>query len=483
MTAAPRGSCPSARPCAGCCGRSTCCTGLLTATAVYLGGVTAAEWATGASYQGYVYQWTVLVASGASASWSCSPFVVFAPAHALAARTAPQPPGRTNRLRAGSARGRRARDRAWPDARGRHRPAATRCACARLLAARAGAGRRRVGVHAAIGGAAAPLARARGVGAGRWPRGAGRADRGRSTCAPSRAPVVARRPSSFEPSLARTATGHFIPARTLMMDDYCLECHDDAYQGWFSSAHRFSSFNNPAYLFSVSETREVVLAARRQRRGRRWCAGCHDLVPFFSGAFDDPELRRRAASRRRRPASPARSATRSRTSTARGATPTTRSKSRCTIRSPTATTPSCSGSTSSWSRPSRSSTRRRSSSRSPDGGVLLDLPQGAAPAERSTTTRSSCAGRTTTTRFLLSGVSGHGARSFYYPPKAEAELRRLPHAARGRRGDFGAQHVRRQRRAAASTTTCSRRPTPASPTCAATPRRSCRRSRTSSTRT
>ena len=61
----------------------------------------------------------------------------------------------------------------------------------------------------------------------------------------------------FEPSLARTATGNFIPARTLMMDAYCLKCHEDAYQGWFHSAHHFSSFNNQPYLFSVRETRKV----------------------------------------------------------------------------------------------------------------------------------------------------------------------------------------------------------------------------------
>ena len=36
-------------------------TGLLTATAAYLGGVTAAEFATGGTYQGYVYQWAVLL--------------------------------------------------------------------------------------------------------------------------------------------------------------------------------------------------------------------------------------------------------------------------------------------------------------------------------------------------------------------------------------------------------------------------------------
>jgi tetratricopeptide (TPR) repeat protein len=96
----------------------------------------------------------------------------------------------------------------------------------------------------------------------------------------------------FFPSLARTATGNFIPARTLMMDDYCLECHPDVYEGWAHSAHRFSSFNNPAYLFSVKETRRALLERDGNVQGSRFCAGCHDPVPFFSGAFDDPEFDR-----------------------------------------------------------------------------------------------------------------------------------------------------------------------------------------------
>jgi tetratricopeptide (TPR) repeat protein len=92
----------------------------------------------------------------------------------------------------------------------------------------------------------------------------------------------------FEPSMARTASGNFIPARTLMMDSYCLNCHQDAYQGWFHSAHHFSSFNNKPYLFSVRETRQVALKRDGNVKAARWCAGCHDVVPFFSGAFDDP---------------------------------------------------------------------------------------------------------------------------------------------------------------------------------------------------
>lgn len=92
----------------------------------------------------------------------------------------------------------------------------------------------------------------------------------------------------FEPSLARTSTGHFIPADTLMMDVYCMKCHPDAYDGWFHSVHHFSSFNNPAYLVSVRETRTVSLERDGSTKASRWCAGCHDPVPFFSGAFDDP---------------------------------------------------------------------------------------------------------------------------------------------------------------------------------------------------
>lgn len=94
----------------------------------------------------------------------------------------------------------------------------------------------------------------------------------------------------FSPSSSKTASGNFIPANTLMMDDYCRKCHEDAYAGWFHSSHRFSSFNNPFYLFSVNETRQVSLARDGSVRASRWCAGCHDPVPFFSGAFDDPHF-------------------------------------------------------------------------------------------------------------------------------------------------------------------------------------------------
>lgn len=104
----------------------------------------------------------------------------------------------------------------------------------------------------------------------------------------------ARGPASgdqyFQPSLASTSSGNFIPADVLMADQYCLKCHEDAYKGWFHSAHHFSSFNNPPYLASVKETREFSMKKDGNVQRARWCAGCHDPVPFFSGAFDDPNF-------------------------------------------------------------------------------------------------------------------------------------------------------------------------------------------------
>ena len=88
----------------------------------------------------------------------------------------------------------------------------------------------------------------------------------------------------FHPSATRTAGGKFVSARTFMMDEYCKKCHADIYKDHLHSAHKFSSFNNPAYLFSVRETRKAAGI-----KAARWCAGCHDQVPFLSGEFDDPK--------------------------------------------------------------------------------------------------------------------------------------------------------------------------------------------------
>ena len=97
-------------------------------------------------------------------------------------------------------------------------------------------------------------------------------------------------PATFAPSLARTASGGHIDPEHLMRDAECAACHPDAHAGWQHSAHRFASFNNPAYAFSVRETRAKLLARDGHVEAARFCAGCHDPAPLFSGRFDDPSF-------------------------------------------------------------------------------------------------------------------------------------------------------------------------------------------------
>ena len=96
--------------------------------------------------------------------------------------------------------------------------------------------------------------------------------------------------SPYFPALARTPDNAYLPSGLLMMDTYCQQCHADSHEKWLHSAHRFTSFNNPAYRFSVLRTREVGMARDGNTHISRFCAGCHDPVPLFSGAFDDPEF-------------------------------------------------------------------------------------------------------------------------------------------------------------------------------------------------
>ena len=93
----------------------------------------------------------------------------------------------------------------------------------------------------------------------------------------------------FLPSLAIVQGGDVIPPEHLMTDEACAECHPDIAKTHEQSMHRFSSFNNPAYRFSVEETRKVVLQRDGTVKAARFCAACHDQVPLFSGQFDDPD--------------------------------------------------------------------------------------------------------------------------------------------------------------------------------------------------
>ncbi len=94
----------------------------------------------------------------------------------------------------------------------------------------------------------------------------------------------------FFPSLSRTVTGDFISAQVLDNNEYCRECHEDVHESWLYSAHKNASFNNPAYLFSVRGSRAALFGRDGTTSGARFCAGCHDPVILLSGEFDDPRF-------------------------------------------------------------------------------------------------------------------------------------------------------------------------------------------------
>ena len=87
----------------------------------------------------------------------------------------------------------------------------------------------------------------------------------------------------FFPSSAQTKHGGNIPSKYFMKSDACQRCHADIYKQWDSSMHHFSSFNNQWYRKSVEYMQDVVGV-----RSSKWCAGCHDPALLYSGLFDTP---------------------------------------------------------------------------------------------------------------------------------------------------------------------------------------------------
>jgi Tfp pilus assembly protein PilF len=87
--------------------------------------------------------------------------------------------------------------------------------------------------------------------------------------------------SPFFPSSAETNVGGIIPANFFLTSPTCARCHKDIYDQWNSSAHHFSSFNNQWYRKSIEYMQDVV-----GTKPSKWCAGCHDHAVFFNGRFD-----------------------------------------------------------------------------------------------------------------------------------------------------------------------------------------------------
>ncbi len=89
--------------------------------------------------------------------------------------------------------------------------------------------------------------------------------------------------SPFWPSSSKTNVGGTIPSDFFMDSKLCGECHKDIYDQWNSSAHHFASFNNQFYRKAVEYMQDVS-----GTKGSKWCAGCHDHAVFFNGRFEKP---------------------------------------------------------------------------------------------------------------------------------------------------------------------------------------------------
>jgi len=61
----------------------------------------------------------------------------------------------------------------------------------------------------------------------------------------------------------------------------CIGCHKDVAAQWASSAHRFSSFNNPYYRVATDEFRKEKGAV-----ASRFCGNCHEPFLVATGAMD-----------------------------------------------------------------------------------------------------------------------------------------------------------------------------------------------------
>ena len=87
----------------------------------------------------------------------------------------------------------------------------------------------------------------------------------------------------FFPSSAQVYGHQKIPSKFFMESDSCQRCHQDIYNQWFSSMHHFSSFNNQWYRKSIEYMQDTI-----GTRPSKWCGGCHDPAVLYSGLMDTP---------------------------------------------------------------------------------------------------------------------------------------------------------------------------------------------------
>ncbi|MAG94284.1 MAG: hypothetical protein CMJ48_11105 [Planctomycetaceae bacterium] len=86
----------------------------------------------------------------------------------------------------------------------------------------------------------------------------------------------------FAPTYATTSSGKLVRPEVLSNSASCgtSGCHEEIYNEWLPSAHRFSAMNEPFQQVQKN------FADDREPAETRYCAGCHDPISLFAGAKD-----------------------------------------------------------------------------------------------------------------------------------------------------------------------------------------------------
>jgi len=88
------------------------------------------------------------------------------------------------------------------------------------------------------------------------------------------------------PSSAQTLDGKPIDPKFFMHSEECKSCHLDIYNQWQSSTHHIASFNNQWYRKAIEYMQDT-----NGIKPSLWCGGCHDHALVFSGMMQSHPIR------------------------------------------------------------------------------------------------------------------------------------------------------------------------------------------------
>jgi tetratricopeptide (TPR) repeat protein len=88
------------------------------------------------------------------------------------------------------------------------------------------------------------------------------------------------------PSSATTSDGGAITSQFFMDSESCRPCHADIYNQWQSSMHHMASFNNQWYRKSIEYMQDTVGI-----KPSLWCGGCHDHALVFASKMQTHLIR------------------------------------------------------------------------------------------------------------------------------------------------------------------------------------------------